>query len=92
MYSIFYFVGIYFTVVKGYEASKAGIQLLYYLPGIGVGAYLAMFTVNVWPKQTWPSLFLGSVLETAGFSVLAWALHTGRVPVIAGMMGLAGAG
>lgn len=92
MYSIFYFVGIYFTVVKGYEASKAGIQLLYYLPGIGVGTYLAMFSCNVFPRKTWPPLFLGSVLETVGFAVLAWALHTERVPVIAGMMALAGAG
>ena len=92
MYSIFYFVGIYFTVVKGYSADKAGIQLLYYLPGIGVGVYLAMYLCNVWPKQTWYPIFFGSLLETVGFAVLAWALHTERVPVIGGMMGLAGAG
>ncbi|KAG8530659.1 uncharacterized protein KY384_004014 [Bacidia gigantensis] len=92
MYSIFYFVGIYFTVVKGYEASKAGIQLLYYLPGIGVGAYSAMFFCNIWPKQTWFPIFSGSVIETVGFAVLCYALHTGKVSVIAGMMALAGAG
>ena len=92
MYSIFYFVGIYFTVVKGYEASKAGIQLLYYLPGIGVGVYMAMFMCNVFPKQTWYPIMIGSVLETVGFAVLAYALHTERVALIGGMMGLAGAG
>lgn len=92
MYCIFYFVGIYFTVVQGYGAGKAGIQLLYYLPGIGVGVYLAIFMCNVWPKQTWPAIFSGSVLETVGFAVLTWALHTNRVPIIGGMMGLAGAG
>ena len=92
MYSIFYFVGVYFTVVKGYSADKAGIQLLYYLPGIGVGVYMAMFFCNVWPKQTWFPLMGGSILETVGFAVLAWALHTERVSVIGGMMGLAGAG
>lgn len=92
MYSIFYFVGVYFTVVKGYPADQAGIQLLYYLPGVGVGVYLAMFFCNVWPKQTWSPLMGGSILETVGFAVLAWALHTGRVSVIGGMMGLAGTG
>ena len=92
MYSIFYFVGVYFTVVKGYPADQAGIQLLYYLPGIGVGVYSAMFFCNIWPKQTWYPIMVGSILETVGFAVLAWALHTERVSVIGGMMGLAGAG
>ena len=92
MYSIFYFVGIYFILVKGYSADKAGVQLIYYLPGIGLGAYLAMFFCNIWPKQTWYAIMGGSVIETVGFAVLTWALHTGRVSVIAGMMGLAGTG
>jgi hypothetical protein len=35
MYSVFYYVGIYFTVVEAYSASKAGVQLLYYIPGLG---------------------------------------------------------
>ena len=92
MYSIFYFVGIYFTLVKGYSSDEAGIQLLFYLPGIGAGVYIAMFLCNVWPKQTWVVLFGGSIIETVGFGILAWALHRGRVSVIGGMMGLAGAG
>lgn len=35
LYSVFYFVGIYFTLVEAYPASKAGVQLLYYIPGMG---------------------------------------------------------
>ncbi len=35
MYSVFYYVGIYFTLVENYPASKAGVQLLYYIPGLG---------------------------------------------------------
>jgi hypothetical protein len=35
MYSVFYYVGIYFTVVEAYPASRAGVQLLYYIPGLG---------------------------------------------------------
>lgn len=35
MYSAFYYIGIYFTVVEGYPAGEAGVQLLYYIPGLG---------------------------------------------------------
>lgn len=35
MYSVYYFIGIYFTVVEAYPAGKAGTQLLYYIPGLG---------------------------------------------------------
>jgi hypothetical protein len=35
MYSAFYFIGIYFTLVEDYLPSKAGVQLLYYIPGLG---------------------------------------------------------
>lgn len=35
LYSVFYFIGIYFTLVEGYPSGKAGIQLLFYIPGIG---------------------------------------------------------
>lgn len=92
MYSIFYFIGIYFTLVKAYPPSKSGIQLLYYLPGIGVGVYSAIFLTTIYPRSTFPPLLLGSLLETAGFAGLIPALHSGHVGVIAGMMALAGAG
>ena len=92
MYSIFYFVGIYFTVVKALPPDQAGTSLLYYLPGIGVGAYSAMFLANIWPKQTWYPIFIGSILETVGFAVLIYALHIGHMGIIGGMMGLTGAG
>ncbi|KAI9847081.1 MAG: hypothetical protein M1837_003199 [Sclerophora amabilis] len=92
LYSVFYFVGVYFVLVELYQADKAGVQLVYYIPGLGAGAQLSIFFSNVWPRQTFVSLWLGTLLEAVGIGVLTWALHLGRVPVIAGMMGLAGAG
>lgn len=35
LFSAFYFVSVYFTIVEGYPPWKAGIQLLYYTPGLG---------------------------------------------------------
>ncbi|PGH14237.1 hypothetical protein AJ79_03212 [Helicocarpus griseus UAMH5409] len=92
MYSVFYFIGIYFTLVEAYPSGKAGIQLLYYIPGIGVGVYLAMFACNVWPAQTFTPLSAGTLIETVGVALITWAVTTRNLPLINGMMALAGAG
>ncbi|KAK7752343.1 hypothetical protein SLS62_005679 [Diatrype stigma] len=92
MYAVLYFVSIYFTVVLHYDASDAGVQLLYYTPGLGVGVYLSMLLCNTWPRQTFMPLLLGSVLEAVGLGLLAWALHAENKNVIFGMMAMTGAG
>ena len=92
LFSVFYFVGIWFTIVEKYNSGKAGTQLLYYTPGLGVGVYSAMFICNIWPKQTFWPLFLGSTLEPLGVGMLTWALSNGKITVVDGMLGFAGVG
>jgi MFS family permease len=92
LYSAVYFIGIYFTLVEAYPASRAGIQLLYYIPGIGVGVNAAMYACNVWPRMTFPPLFFGTITEAAGIGLLTWAVTTRKVALVNGMMALAGAG
>lgn len=92
MTAVFYFVNIYFTIVKGNTASKAGVQLLFYTPGLGVGVYAAMYCCNVYPRKTFPPLFLGSIVEALGITILTWALNKGHTPTIYGMMALSGVG
>ncbi|KAL2810549.1 major facilitator superfamily domain-containing protein [Aspergillus granulosus] len=92
MYSVFYYVGIYFTLVEAYPASRAGVQLLYYIPGLGAGVYLAMFLCNVTPVQTFYPLTLGTLVETLGLALVAWGISSQRTDIINGMMVLAGAG
>lgn len=94
-------------MVLDYPPGKAGIQLLYYTPGLGgkfdpqdfklpltiiVGAYLAMFTCNVYPRQTWFPLAFGTLVEPLGITLLAVAINWDNVPVICGMLGLTGVG
>lgn len=90
--SAFYFISIYWELAEGYSASQAGIQLLYYTPGLGVGVYTAMFLCNVWPAQTFYPLFIGSITEAVGLSLLTWAVSTRQGPLVNGMLALAGAG
>ncbi|XXG97725.1 hypothetical protein Hte_004034 [Hypoxylon texense] len=92
MYSVLYFVDIYFTIVKGFTSDQAGVQLLYYTPGLGAGVYLSMLLCNAWPRQTFFPLFLGSVIEAVGVGMLAWALYFEHTATIYGMMALTGAG
>lgn len=92
LFSVFYFVGIYFTLVEGYRASHAGEQLLFYVPGLGAGVISAIFVCNKWPRQTFWPLYIGTVIETIGIGVICYAVHARRVPLINGMMFIAGAG
>ena len=92
LFSVFYFVGIWFTVVQQYDSGKSGAQLTYYMPGLGVGAYSAMFLCNFWPKETFFPMFLGSTLEPLGVGMLTWALSKGKPAVVSGMLGFAGVG
>jgi len=115
MFAVMYFMDLYFALVLGNSPSKAGIALLYFLPGLGgtvgdsprplytlprrteltnctVGGYMAMFGSNVWPRQTLPSLLLGSITTAVGITVLAYAINAENTNLVYGMMALTGHG
>lgn len=79
-------------MVKQYTPSDAGVQLLFYTPGIGAGALLSVVLCNVYPKKTFYPVLLGSVIEAVGVGVMAWALYSQHTASIFGMMALTGAG
>ncbi|KAJ5088532.1 Major facilitator superfamily domain general substrate transporter [Penicillium angulare] len=92
MFAVMYFMDLYFDLVEGKSSSTAGTSLLYFLPGLGVGVYAAMFSSNVWPRQTFPTLLLGSIASAVGITVLAYAVHAAETNVIYGMMAVVGFG
>ncbi|ESZ98784.1 hypothetical protein SBOR_0833 [Sclerotinia borealis F-4128] len=92
MYAVFYFVDLYFALVLQFSPGEGGKNLLYYIPGLGGGVYLAIFTCNVFPRQTWYPLFFGTVIEPLGITILAAALSWGHLPTIYGMLALTGVG
>ncbi|KAL2068907.1 hypothetical protein VTL71DRAFT_15245 [Oculimacula yallundae] len=92
MYAVFYFVSLYFSLVRQFSAGKSGTNLIYYMPGLGGGAYLAMYAMNTWPCATIPPLLLGTILEPLGITILASALSSGNLHVIYGMLALTGVG
>jgi hypothetical protein len=34
MYAVFYFVGLYFALVKNFTSGQSGRNLIYYMPGL----------------------------------------------------------
>ncbi|CAG9949369.1 unnamed protein product [Clonostachys rosea f. rosea IK726] len=88
MHAVLYYCNIYFIAVKDYTADKAGVQLLYFTPGIAVGILLCSMICSSWPRMTWPAIFLGTLVEAVGIGMMAYALYTESSPTIFGMMAL----
>lgn len=53
---------------------------------------MAILASNVWPRQTFPPLVLGTTTTAVGITVLAWAIKEHNSKVVYGMMALIGHG
>jgi hypothetical protein len=51
-----------------------------------------MFACNVFPRTTWHPLFLGTLLEPLGITLLAIAIRSSNLHLIYGMLALTGVG
>jgi hypothetical protein len=90
--SAFYFISYYFQLAEGKSSSEAGIQLLYYTPGLGVGVYSAMFLCNKWPRQTFFPLLWGSIVEGVGLALLTYSISIRNQTMVKVFLAVAGAG
>jgi len=90
--SAFYFISYYWQLAEGYSPSKAGTQLLYFTPGLGVGVYLASFLCRIWPRQTFFPLLWGSIVEGVGLSLLAYSVSIRDTTMVKIFLGVSGAG
>ncbi|KAH7414323.1 hypothetical protein DE146DRAFT_601008 [Phaeosphaeria sp. MPI-PUGE-AT-0046c] len=90
--SAFYFISYYWQLAEGYSSSQAGIQLLYYTPGLGVGVYSAMFLCNRWPRQTFFPLLWGSIVEGIGLALLTYSISIRHQTMVKVFLAVAGAG
>ncbi|KAF1930662.1 MFS general substrate transporter [Didymella exigua CBS 183.55] len=90
--SAFYFISYYWQLAEGYSPSKAGVQLLYYTPGLGVGVYAAMYLCNIRPAQTFFPLFIGSIVEGIGLAVLTYAVSIRHGTLVSVFLAISGAG
>lgn len=92
MVSAFYFISYYWQLAEGFSSSQAGIQLLYYTPGLGVGVYTAMYLCNHWPRQTFFPLFWGSIVEGVGLALLTYFVSIRNQTMVRVFLAVAGTG
>jgi hypothetical protein len=92
MFGQFYYIAIYFTIVFSYSPQKAGQQLLYFLPGLGVGAWSAIFFVLRVFHGTKVLLISGSVIMAVATGLFAMAVQQKDKNELFGFMAMLGVG
>ncbi|KAL4071818.1 MFS general substrate transporter [Scleroderma citrinum] len=91
MFVMFYFVAIFMTVVTGLPASQAGVQLLYFAPGLGGGSLLSIRIVKRLRQPIYP-IVLGSVVMTVGLGLIQMGMENNNEGLVNGFMAMAGVG
>jgi hypothetical protein len=92
MYGQFYYIAIYFTVVFSYSPARAGQQLLYFLPGLGVGVWTAMFFVIKVFHGTKVVLVAGSIIMAVATGLFSMAAEDQVKGQLFGFMAMMGVG
>ncbi|KAF9237179.1 MFS general substrate transporter [Melanogaster broomeanus] len=91
MFVMFYFVSIFVTLVAGLPPAEAGIQLLYFAPGLGGGSALSIYMTKSFRQPVYP-IVLGSVIMTVGVGLIQMAMQRNMQGEVNGFMAMAGVG
>jgi hypothetical protein len=92
MYGQFYYIAIYFTIVFLYSPQQAGQQLLYFLPGLGVGAWSAIILVLKVFRGTKVVLISGSVIMAVATGLFSMGVQQKVKAELFGFMAMMGVG
>lgn len=87
---IFYFVPIFMTIVTGVPASQAGVRLLYFIPGLGIGSLISIYMIKRL-RQPIYSIVLGSAVITVSLGLIQMAMEMNiqrLVDVLIAMVGV----
>ncbi|EIW74064.1 MFS general substrate transporter [Coniophora puteana RWD-64-598 SS2] len=91
MFVMFYFVAIFAVIVTGLPAAQAGIQLLYFAPGMGGGSWLTIAIIKR-TKEPKFSIIPGSVLLPVSLGLIQMAMKQKNQGMVNGFMAMAGVG
>ncbi|KIK69465.1 hypothetical protein GYMLUDRAFT_648710 [Collybiopsis luxurians FD-317 M1] len=91
MIVMFYFVAIFMTIVNGLDPSRAGVQLVYFAPGSGVGTLLAVQITRFFRQPKYP-IILGSLLIPLSLGLISMGVQRGNQTLVDVYLAVAGAG
>ncbi|KAI0064182.1 MFS general substrate transporter [Artomyces pyxidatus] len=72
---MFYFLSIFFTIVDGYSATKAGTSLLLFAPGMGAGSILSLSMIATTKQPKYP-IMLGGIVSVVGLGLVSAGIKT----------------
>ncbi|PCH34793.1 hypothetical protein WOLCODRAFT_165820 [Wolfiporia cocos MD-104 SS10] len=88
---MFYFVAVFMVIVAGRSASNAGVQLIYFAPGMGAGSLLQIRLIKQYRQPKYP-IMLGSLVLTISLGLISMAVEKNNTGMIAGFMVMSGVG
>lgn len=91
MLVMFYYLSIFYTIAEGSKATNAGVQLLYFAPGMGAGSLLSTYIIKL-TRQPKYAMMLGTTITTIALGLVALAVHTNDQNMVIGTLVMAGAG
>ncbi|TDL15813.1 MFS general substrate transporter [Rickenella mellea] len=93
MLVIFYFIAIFMVIVNGLSAIQAGVQLVYFAPGLGIGTITAIIMIKLKKiRQPKYPISLGNLLIVVSLGLISWAINGHSQAKVNVFMALAGVG
>ncbi|KAI0030029.1 major facilitator superfamily domain-containing protein, partial [Vararia minispora EC-137] len=88
MLVMFYYLAVFFVIVNGSSNTNAGVQLLYFAPGMGAGAFISQAIIRR-TKQPKYAVMAGTLITTVALGLVSQGVHTssngmvnGHVPTL----------
>ena len=91
MLVIFYFIAIFMVIVSGLSSVDAGVQLIYFAPGMGGGTMIAIHLVK-WTRQPKVPIVVGSALIPIALGLIVMAVQNNNQGQVKGFMVMTGVG
>ncbi|KAG1888133.1 major facilitator superfamily domain-containing protein [Suillus subluteus] len=91
MFVMFYFVAVFMTVVSGLPPDQAGIQLLYFAPGIGGGSLVSIRLIKRFRQPIYP-IIAGLIVMTVGLGLIQMGMQKNVQGLVNGFMCMTGFG
>ncbi|KAF9227389.1 MFS general substrate transporter [Gyrodon lividus] len=91
MLVMFYFISIFMTIVAGYSPAQAGVQLVYFAPGMGAGSLVSIRMISRFRQPKYPIL-LGSMILPISLGLIEWAMGHNNQDQVNGFLVFAGSG
>ncbi|KAL0566981.1 hypothetical protein V5O48_015018 [Marasmius crinis-equi] len=91
MIVMFYFVAIFMTIVNGLDPRQAGVQLVYFAPGSGVGTLIAL-RMTALLRQPKYAIIVGSLIIPVSLGLISMGVQQGKQVLVNVFLALSGVG